>query len=262
MPFEVRTPVFDGPLDLLLHLVVGEQVDLYEVPISRVVDAYLAHLEGLEQLELEVATEFLLVAAALVELKVRRLLPGPVTLDVDEEVELWSQRDVLLARLLECRTYKQTAQALQDLALRAGRSRPRAAGMEERFASLVPDALAGISPQDLRSALERALTPRPSPRVQLDHVTPVRVSVRDAVAQLSEELPGLGETSFRRLTNGLGERLQVIVRFLAVLELYKEGLVELAQGGTFGELRVRWLGDRWLGEGGRLVPESVGEYQG
>jgi segregation and condensation protein A len=258
MPYEVQTPVFEGPMDLLLNLVVAEHVDLYEVSITRIVDAYLAHLEGLEHLELEVATEFLLVAAVLVELKVRRLLPAPVPVDLDEEIELWSQRDVLLARLLECRTYKQAAQALQQLSLRAERSRPRAAGMEDRFASLMPDALAGMTGEDLRRALERALTPRPTPRVQLDHVTPVRASVRDAVAQLSDELPRLGEASFRRLTEGVVERLQVIVRFLAVLELYKEGLVELDQGMTFGELRVRWLGDG----GSRLVPESVGEYQG
>jgi len=262
MPYEVSTPVFEGPLDLLLHLVVDEQVDLYEVSITAVVDAYLAHLEGLPHLELEAATEFLLVAAVMVELKVRRLLPAPAAVDLDEEIEAWSKRDVLLARLLECKTYKQAARALQHLALRAERSRPRTAGMEERFASLMPDALAGVTAEQLRAAFERALTPRPVPRVVLDHVTPVRASVRDAVARLSEELPRLGVASFRRLTEGVAERLQVIVRFLAVLELYKEGLVELDQGVTFGELRVRWLGEG----GGRLVAhsmiESVGEYQG
>jgi len=267
MPYEVSTPVFEGPLDLLLHLVVDEQVDLYEVSITAVVDAYLAHLEGLNHLELEAATEFLLVAAVLVELKVRRLLPAPAPVEVDEEIELWSERDVLLARLLECRTYKQAAQALQQLILGAERSRPRTAGMEDSFASLMPDALAGVTGEDLKGALERALVPRPTPRVRLDHVTPVRASVRDAVARLSEELPRLGQASFRRLTEGAVERLEVIVAFLAVLELYKEGLVELDQGVTFGELRVRWLGDH----GNRLVPhaplspatmESVGEYQG
>lgn len=263
MPYEVRTPVFEGPLDLLLHLVMGEQVDLYEVSITHIVDAYLDHLREVEHLELEVATEFLLVAAVLVELKVRRLLPAPDTVDLDEEIELFSQRDVLLARLLECRTYKQAAEALEQLARHAERSRPRLAGMEDRFASLMPDALAGVTVEDLRGALERALAPRPAPRVALDHVTPVRASVREAVAHLSDELPRLGQASFRRLTEGVAERLQVIVRFLAVLELYKEGLVELDQGDTFGELRVRWLGD----EDRHLVPhsadlESVGEYQG
>ena len=261
MPYEVSTPVFEGPLDLLLDLVVDEQVDLYEVSITTIVDAYLAHLQGMHRLELEAATEFLLVAAVLVELKVRRLLPAPPAVELDEEIEPWSKRDLLLARLLECRTFSEAAQALRRLAVGAERSWPRTAGMEDRFASLMPDALAGVTTEQLRSALERALTPRPVPRVGLDHVTPVRVSVRDAVAELSEELPRLGQASFRRLTEGVTERLQIIVRFLAVLELYKEGLVELDQGVTFGELHVRWLG-----EGGSLVPhsvmESVGEYQG
>ncbi|MDP8976613.1 MAG: segregation/condensation protein A [Actinomycetota bacterium] len=262
MPYEVSTPVFEGPLDLLLNLVVEEQVDLYEVSISTIVDAYLSHLEGLHHVDLETATEFLLMAAVLVELKVRRLLPAPATVDVDEEIELCSKRDLLLARLLECKTYSQAAQALRRLAVGAERSRPRVAGMEDRFAGLMPDALGGVTAEQLRSAMERALTPRPVPRVGLEHVTPVRASVRDAVAQLSEELPRLGEASFRRLTDGVVERLVIIVRFLAVLELYKEGLVELDQGRTFGELRVRWLGEG----GSRLVPdsmmESVGEYQG
>ena len=261
MPYEVSTPVFEGPLDLLLDLVVDEQVDLYEVSITTIVDAYLAHLQGMHRLELEAATEFLLVAAVLVELKVRRLLPAPPAVELDEEIELWSKRDLLLARLLECRTFGGAAQALRRLAVRAERSWPRTAGMEDRFASLMPDALAGVTAEQLGSALERAVTPRPAPRVGLDHVTPVRASVRDAVAQLSEELPRLGQVSFGRLTEGVTERLQVIVRFLAVLELYKEGLVDLDQGVTFGELRVRWLG-----EGGSLVPhavmQSVGEYQG
>ena len=258
MPYEVRTSVFEGPVDLLLHLVVEQRVDLYEVSITRIVDAYLEHLAHLEQVELEVATEFLLVAAALVALKLRRLLPGRGDVDVDEEVELFSQRDLLLARLLECRTYKRAASALEELAVEVERSRPRLAGMEDRFASLMPDALAGVSAADLRAALERALSAPPAPRVELDHVAPVGASVRDAVMELAQALPRLGEASFRRLTRGVAERIQVIVRFLAVLELYKEGLVELRQGTTFGELRVRWLGD----EGDRLVPEAVGEYQG
>ncbi len=258
MPYEVRTSVFEGPLDLLLHLVVEQEVDLYEVSISRIVDGYLEHLSGMEEVELELATEFLLVAAALVELKIRRLLPGRDDVDVDEELELCSRRDVLLARLLECRTYKQAAAALDELARQAERSRPRRAGMEDRFASLQPDALAGVSASDLRAALGRAFSAPPAPRVELDHVAPVRVSVRDAVIELAATLPALGEVGFRRLTEGVAERMQVIVRFLALLELYKEGLVELRQGATFGDLQVRWLGE----EADHLVPHSVEEYQG
>ncbi len=240
--YEVRTPVFEGPFDLLFHLITREQVDLYEVSVSRIVDGYVAHLDQLDHLDLDGATEFLLMAATLVELKSRCLLPGRDDVELDEELVLWEERDLLLARLLECRTFKDAARALQDLATEAARSLPRVAGMEERFVSLVPDLLAGVTPAGLRAALVSALRPRSVPRIDLDHVAPIGVSVDEAVAELAEELPRLGVVTFRRLTEGSAERLFVVVRFLAVLELYKDGLVELDQASNFGELRITWLG--------------------
>jgi segregation and condensation protein A len=243
MPYEVQTPVFAGPLDLLLHLILREQVDIYEVPICRVVDAYLAEIERMGALDLEVATEFLLIAATLVELKSRRLLPADAETDLDEELSLWSERDLLLARLLECKTFKDAAAALERLAASASRSYPRTAGPDERFWSLAPDLLAGVTPEHLRDAFLRAVAPKPEPRVDLDHVAPVRASVRDAVVELLDELPRCGRITFRRLCAGLAERLEVIVRFLAVLELFKQGLVELEQPHTFGEIEIIWLAD-------------------
>ena len=132
-PTRWRHPVFEGPFDLLLHLILREQVELWEVDLSRIVDAYLAELEKLEDLDLEMATEFLLIAATLVELKTRRLLPGSDDVDLDEEFSLWEERDLLLARLLECKTFKDASGALQRLAEVAERSYARRAGMEERF---------------------------------------------------------------------------------------------------------------------------------
>src|SRR5262245_5891047 len=128
MAIDVATPVFEGPFDLLLHLILREQVDLYEVSLSRIVDAYLAELERMERLDLEVATEFLLIAATLVELKARRLLPGRDAVDLDEELALWEERDLLLARLLECKTFKDVSRTLAQLQEVAGRSYPRMAG--------------------------------------------------------------------------------------------------------------------------------------
>jgi segregation and condensation protein A len=243
VPYEVRTPVFEGPFDLLLHLITREQVDLYDVSISRIVDGYLAHLDQLGHVELDPATEFLLIAATLIELKTRRLLPGPADVDLDEELALWEERDLLLARLLECKTFKDAARSLHERATEAARSLPRVAGLEERYSSLLPDLLAGVTPGDLRAAFASALTPRPAPRIDLDHVAPIGVSVGEAVAELVEELPRLGVVSFQRLTEGLAERLVVVVRFLAILELYKEGLVDLDQATNFGELRITWLGE-------------------
>ena len=258
MSYEVQTPVFEGPFDLLLHLITREQVDLYEVSISRIVDAYLTHLAEMERFDLEVATEFLLIAATLVELKTRRLLPGRDDIDLDDELALWEERDLLLARLLECKTFKDAALALQSLARLAERSLPRRAGLEERFYGLMPDVLADVTPDDLKAAFLRAMTPRPTPRVDTAHVAPIRVSVRDAVEELVDELPRVGVITFRRLTQELTERLAVIVRFLAVLELFKEGLVDLEQHGNFGELTVTWLGD----EAVTLSSLSVEEYAG
>src|SRR3954470_24580466 len=123
----VQTPVFEGPFDLLLHLILREQVDIYEVSLSTIVDAYLAELRLLEDLDLDIATEFLLIASTLVELKARRLLPGRDDVDLDEELALWEERDLLLARLLECKTFKDVAATLARLADVAGRSYARAA---------------------------------------------------------------------------------------------------------------------------------------
>jgi len=236
-------------------------VDLYEVSLSRIVDAYLAELAGMgigesrpeghtdypdaapvAPLDLETATEFLVIAATLVELKTRRLLPSAANVDIDEELALFEERDLLLARLLECKTFRDAGAALARLADFASRSRPRTAGMEERFLSLAPDVLAGVTPEMLHAALVRAASPRPRPRIDLDHVAPVRISVRDTVEELSATLALVGRTSFRGLTEGIEVPLEVIVRFLAVLELYKEGLVELEQASTFGQLEITWLG--------------------
>jgi segregation and condensation protein A len=250
--YEVQTPVFEGPFDLLLHLILREQVDLYEVRLSTVIDAYLTHVEQVQAFDLEMATEFLLIAATLVELKSRRLLPTGDDLELDEELALWEERDLLLARLLECKTFKDAALALDRMSSVAGQSYPRRAGIEERFLGLLPDLLEGVTGDDLRAACIRALTPRPEPRVDLDHVAPIRASVRDAVEELLDELPRAGVITFRQLTAGLSERLEVIVRFLAMLELFKQGVVELEQAERFGEIRIVWLGTA-EGEAGDLA---------
>ena len=242
MPYEVRTPVFEGPFDLLLHLILREQVELYDVSITTIVDAYLREVEQMERVSLELSTEFLLIAATLIELKTRRLLPDEDDLDLDDELALWSERDLLLTRLVECKTFKDVAVALQLLANEAGRSHPRVAGPEERFVELTPDLLDGVTAADVRTAFLRAVAPKPHVHIDLDHVAPIRASVTDAVVELMEELPIAGTISFRALTGQLVERLDVVVRFLAVLELYKQGFVDLDQPRTFGDIQIVWLG--------------------
>jgi segregation and condensation protein A len=242
MAFAVATPVFEGPFDLLLHLILREQVDIYEVSLTRIVDEYLAEIERLQVIDLDVATEFLLIAATLVELKARRLLPGRDDVDLDDELALWEERDLLLARLLECKTFKDVAGVFSRLADDADRSFPRTAGPDERFDDVMPDLLEGTTAKRVHAAYLRAVTPKPVQRIDLFHVAPVRASVADAVAELVDELPRVGRITFRRLTSGLVERLEVIVRFLALLELFKQGVIELDQVEQFGEIDVLWTG--------------------
>ena len=173
MPYAVQTPVYDGPFDLLLHLILREQVDLYEVSLRAIVDAFLAEVaaDGRRTSTWTSATEFLLIAATLVELKSRRLLPDETDLDLDEELALWEERDLLIARLLECKTYKDAAAALAHLSLEAARSCPRTAGLEDRFLNLTPDLLEGVTPGDLAGRpWAGALTPRPVPMVEIAHI--------------------------------------------------------------------------------------------
>src|SRR3954470_426543 len=242
----VQTPVFEGPFDLLLHLILREQVDIYEISLVTIIDAYLGELERMRTastaLDLDTATEFLLIAATLIELKTRRLLPGRDDGDLDEELALWEERDQLLARLLECKTFKDAAKVLTQMSDDAGRSFPRRVGLDEAFLDLAPDLLANVRPTDLKAAFLRAMAPKPVPRVDLFHVTNIKANVTDAVAELLDELPRAGRITFRRLTSSLMDRLEVVVRFLALLELFKQGLVDLAQSAAFGDIDIVWLG--------------------
>jgi segregation and condensation protein A len=237
---ELPDRVYEGPFDLLLHLILAEEVDIHEVSLARIVDAYLVEIERLQQLDLDVATEFLLIAATLVELKARRLLPGPADVDLDEELALWEERDLLLARLLECKTFKDVARRFGALIDATDRSVARRVGPDERFDGLLPDLLAGVTASRLRDAAIAAFTPRPVPRIDLQHVAPIRASVQDAVTDLVATLPGGGRLTFARLTAGITDRIEIIVRFLAVLELFKQGLIELDQAHRFGDIVVEW----------------------
>lgn len=263
MGYQVSTPVFEGPFDLLLHLVTRDQVDIWELSLSSIVDEYVATLERMQALDLAVATEFLLIAAVLLELKARRLLPEASGPESEEELALWEERDLLLARLLECKTFKDAASAMSRLMEEAERSVPRRAGLEDPFIGLMPDPLEGLEARHLHDALVKLLAPKPAVQVNTDHVAPVRASVADTLEELLERLPHEGQTTFWRLTEGLHERLEIIVYFLALLELYKRGTVDLHQGEKLADLYVSWLGpdDRSASLVGTAAT-AVDEYQG
>ncbi len=253
MAFEVQTESFSGPFDLLLHLILKDEVDLYEISLAEIVDAYLSEIERMDLCDLDVATEFLLIASTLVELKCRRLLPVDVAVDLDEELGLWEERDLLLSRLLECKTFKDAAKVIDQLAVHASLSMPRRVGLEEPFLELSPDLLSGVTPEDLRRAFLRVAKEKPVPQVSIVHVTIVTASVNDAIAELLEALPVSGPTSFRRIVAGITDRLEVVVRFLAVLELFKQGMVEIDQSEVFGELSISWTG---LGPAATMAAEQ------
>jgi segregation and condensation protein A len=266
--YAVSTPVFEGPVDLLLHLVSSHEVDILDIPLLPVVDSFVQFLtERRDMVDFNQLSEFLLVAAILLELKSQRLLPGPEATDEDEDFAGWEERDLLLARLLECRAYAAAADVFVALAEQASRSVPREAGLDEDFVVHAPDLLAGITPEDLAQAYLRGSAERPVPRVDLSHVTVDTVSVAEAVAELIAAPDEARATSFRALVAGCRTRMDVIVRFLALLELCKMGRVSLSQGTTFGDLGITWLAEMELASvGGRGLGELAGfavdDYEG
>lgn len=244
MAYAVTTPAFEGPIDLLVHLVNTHEVDVLDVPLAPVVDGFVAVLrERPESVSMDNLSQFLLMAAILVEVKSQRLLPGPDDVDEDEELAGWEERDLLLARLLECRAYAAAADAFVALSEQAARSVAREAGIEEGFVVHAPDLLGGVTPERLAQAYLRATAERPAPRVDLSHVTVDTVTVSETVLVLAGALPGRGPVSFRSLTAHLTTRIEVIVHFLACLELCKLGKVILGQAERFGDLEVEWVAE-------------------
>lgn len=240
MTYEVRLDVFEGPIDLLLHLITRQRVDIYDVSISTITEEYAAALTRMENLDLEITTEFLVVAATLLELKSLRLLPGR---DANVDPQLLEERDALLARLVECATFRSAGDHIAvELAAGAGFS-PRLVPLEPEYAELAPDVLAGVRLEDLGRAAAVALAPKPQVVLDTSHVAPIRASVRDAIDELLGKLRAGGARSFAELCGDRDGKLEVVVRFLALLELFKAGVIELGQRDRFGEITARWTGD-------------------
>ena len=240
MAYEVKLEVFEGPIDLLLHLITKQRVDIYEVSIKTITEEYVAYLGRMEKLDLEVATGFLVVAATLLELKSARLLPAR---NLDLSSSLLEERDLLLARLVECATYRE-AGAWLAAALRRGEAwHGRTVGLESRYIALAPELVVHLSAHDFAALAAQALAPRPERELDVSHVASVKVSVREAMTLLVDVLTRTGQGTFDELCAGSTEKLDVVVRFLALLELYKSGAVELSQFERFGDIKARWTGD-------------------
>jgi segregation and condensation protein A len=252
MSYQVRTQVFEGPFDLLLHLISKRELDIYDVSLAAITEEYLTHLQEMQELDLEIATEFLVVAATLIEMKASRLLPGPPR--DDDELDV-SDRDLLIARLIEYRAFKEAAARIASMLGDNAGYLPRTAGAGEEFAKLAPDLMARVSPERFAQIAARVLAPKPAMQVDTSHITPIRVSVAEAIEQVRAELRRRKKATFRDLSKGIPDRLTRIVRFLAVLELIKRGEADATQSGAFGRIDVEWLGEAKV-----LTP--VDEYEG
>lgn len=254
MGYEVRLEVFEGPIDLLLHLITRQRVNIYEVSLSTITDEYLKAVSSMENLDLEGATGFLVVAATLLELKSARLLPSAS--DGEGDSSLLEERDLLLARLVECATYRE-AGAWIAAALRRGEDfHGRAVALEAPFVEAAPDLLANTSLERIAAAAGALLAPRPVPVLDVSHVAPLTASVADAILELAARLKVESRVSFEELCGRSPERIEVVVRFLALLELFKAGAIELDQAERFGDITASWTGAAEAEE----VVEGAEEY--
>lgn len=232
--------VFDGPFDLLLRLIGKRQLDITEVALAQVTDEFLAHLREAASYDLEQVTEFLVVAATLVDLKAARLLPQAEVED-DEDLAVLEARDLLFARLLQYRAFREVAGVLGRMLEQSQRSVPRQVGLDPQLAAVLPEVVLGIGPHRLAELAGAALRPAPLAGVPTDHVHVPRVNVREHAAVILERLCAVGTATFRALCVDCQETLEVVARFLAVLELFREGRVVVSQLEPFGELHVRWV---------------------
>jgi len=240
--FTVKLTNFEGPFDLLLQLIGKHKLDVTEIALSQVTDEFIAHLRALgKELDLDQASEFLVVASTLLDLKAARLLPAADVEDEDD-LELLEARDLLFARLLQYKAYKQAAAFLREREAEAARRYPRDAGPEPRFADLVPDVTLDLTPEQFAALAARALAPKAPEVVNVSHLHAPAVSVAEQLLVVRNQLVRSGTASFRSLTSDCGHTLEVVARFLALLELYRQQRVVFEQLTPLGELHVRWTG--------------------
>ncbi|MEU8970117.1 segregation/condensation protein A [Streptomyces monashensis] len=240
--FKVRLANFEGPFDLLLQLISKHKLDVTEVALSKVTDEFMAHIRAMgPDWDLDQTTEFLVVAATLLDLKAARLLPAAEVED-EGDLALLEARDLLFARLLQYRAYKQIADIFNARLDEEARRYPRTVGLEPQYAELLPEVVISIGPEGFARLAVKAMQPKPKPQVYVDHIHAPLVSVQEQAGIVVARLRELGEVSFRALVEDTDDTLTVVARFLALLELYREKAVALEQEAALGELLVRWTG--------------------
>jgi segregation and condensation protein A len=256
--FAVRVAGFEGPFDLLLSLIAKHRIEVTELALHTVTDDFIAHVraQGVDW-DLDEATSFLVVAATLLDLKAARLLPDGSVED-EEDLALLEARDLLFARLLQYRAFKDVSELLGQLVADAQTRRPRDVGLEPWLAELLPVVLLGLGPAEFAGIAEAAFAPRPpDPGVSVAHVHAPAVSVREQAAILVERLRRRGRATFRALTEDATTTLVVVGRFLALLELYREGVVSFDQQTALGDLTVTWSGPQDAADADAIAERAV-----
>lgn len=237
MTYEVKTAVFEGPLDLLLQLITRHQVDITHLSLTGLVTEYVTHLEAMREMDMEVTSEFLLIASTLIQLKARYLLPDDADLDLDEELALFEERDRLLARLLACATFKDVAAVLAHRLTGRSRYLPRTAGLDIAVTPRDPEIRLGLGPDGLARLATRVLARRAEP--DLDHLDLDLPSVSDALADLQRRLRAEIDEDFDDLTSHLTRTVEVAAYFLAMLELARWGLIDVSQDHRDAPIMLR-----------------------
>ncbi|MGB8382253.1 MAG: segregation/condensation protein A [Dermatophilaceae bacterium] len=244
-PFEVHLDVYSGPFDLLLGLIAKHKLDITEIALAQVTDEFIGHLKAAQAaergLDLSETSEFLLVAATLLDHQAARLLPQSGPQD-EEDLALIEARDLLFARLLQYRAFKDVAAALAERMATASRTVPRPGGLEPRFAGLLPELVMGVTPEQLAMIAGRAMVPKAPPTIGLEHLHAPVVSVRDQAGLLVGRLRRDRVCSFRALVADADTTIVIVARFLALLELFKESVIAFEQAEPLGDLTIRWTG--------------------
>jgi len=241
MTYEVKTAVFEGPLDLLLQLITRRQVEITNLSLSDLVAEYLSFLDDMRELDLEVTSEFLLIASTLVQLKARHLLPDESVIDLDEELELMEERDRLLARLLACVTFKDVAAVLTHRWQETNRYIPRSVGMDQAVSPRPPEVTIPVDALGLMALAARVLA-APDREPDLDHLDLELPSVEAAIHDLRAKIEDLAESSFDEMVSHITRKVEVVAYFLALLELARWGLVEVSQRDWLSNIEVRRAG--------------------
>ena len=243
--FSVHLSNFDGPFDLLLQLISRHKLDITEVSLSLVTDEFIAYIRSLEVSgegwRLDQATEFLVVAATLLDLKAARLLPSGEVED-EEDLALLEARDILFARLLQYRAFKEIAASFQTMIESADKAFPRVVALDPALSALLPEVLIGVGPERFAAIAERVLTPKTPPVVAIEHLHMAMVSVSEQSKLVVEALRHSKTLSFRSLCHDADSTLVVVARFLALLDLYRQGNLRFNQVIALGELQISWTG--------------------